>query len=202
MGVCQDCLVTVDVVPNQRACMTKVAGPHALSRQEALAAPAVPSLEAGGRAGKSDMKASPCSISSPTRRSPASIMTAICAKAMTSSPAAAGSRVRVLRRRCMRDGEADRGHFGSVETGNVRARGWVKPIGCKSRKAPRSSLHVLDSLAQQADSVGDILLDEGRVADVLIDADARIDIVGHRKHVGGGREEGEGHVLQNDLDTR
>lgn len=49
MGVCQDCLVTVDGKPNQRACMTKVAGPHVLSQQEALAAPASFSLEAGGR---------------------------------------------------------------------------------------------------------------------------------------------------------
>jgi D-hydroxyproline dehydrogenase subunit alpha len=49
MGVCQECLVTVDGVPNLRACMTKVSGPHVLSRQEALAAPASPSIEAPGR---------------------------------------------------------------------------------------------------------------------------------------------------------
>jgi D-hydroxyproline dehydrogenase subunit alpha len=49
MGVCQDCLVTVDGVPNLRACMTKVIGPHALARQEALAAPASVSTQAGAR---------------------------------------------------------------------------------------------------------------------------------------------------------
>lgn len=40
MGVCQDCLVSVDGAPNQRACMTKVAGPHDVRRQAALADPA------------------------------------------------------------------------------------------------------------------------------------------------------------------
>ena len=38
MGVCQDCLVTVDGIPNRRACMTKVSGPVTVLRQTALAA--------------------------------------------------------------------------------------------------------------------------------------------------------------------
>ncbi len=33
MGVCQDCLITVDGAANRRACMTKVAGPHVVRRQ-------------------------------------------------------------------------------------------------------------------------------------------------------------------------
>ncbi|GGK50918.1 FAD-dependent oxidoreductase [Salinarimonas ramus] len=37
MGVCQDCLVTVDGRANQRACMTKVSGRHDVRRQSALA---------------------------------------------------------------------------------------------------------------------------------------------------------------------
>lgn len=37
MGVCQDCLVTVDGRANQRACMTKVTGAHDVRRQAALA---------------------------------------------------------------------------------------------------------------------------------------------------------------------
>ncbi|WP_372424407.1 FAD-dependent oxidoreductase [Salinarimonas chemoclinalis] len=37
MGVCQDCLVTVDGRANQRACMTKVTGAHDVRRQSALA---------------------------------------------------------------------------------------------------------------------------------------------------------------------
>lgn len=37
MGVCQDCLVTVDGVPNQRACMTPVHEDMVVSRQPALA---------------------------------------------------------------------------------------------------------------------------------------------------------------------
>ena len=36
MGVCQDCLVTVDGVPNRRACMTKAAEGMAVARQVAL----------------------------------------------------------------------------------------------------------------------------------------------------------------------
>ncbi len=38
MGVCQDCLVTVDGMPNQRACMTPVREGLAVARQTALAA--------------------------------------------------------------------------------------------------------------------------------------------------------------------
>jgi NADPH-dependent 2,4-dienoyl-CoA reductase/sulfur reductase-like enzyme len=37
MGVCQDCLVTVDGVPNRRACMTKIAGPLKVERAGARA---------------------------------------------------------------------------------------------------------------------------------------------------------------------
>ncbi len=37
MGVCQDCLVTVDGLPNQRACMTTVRDGLAVSKQAALA---------------------------------------------------------------------------------------------------------------------------------------------------------------------
>lgn len=33
MGVCEDCLVAVDGKPNQRACMTKVTGPHVILRE-------------------------------------------------------------------------------------------------------------------------------------------------------------------------
>jgi NADPH-dependent 2,4-dienoyl-CoA reductase/sulfur reductase-like enzyme len=33
MGVCQDCLVSIDGHDNRRACMTKVQGPHAVQRQ-------------------------------------------------------------------------------------------------------------------------------------------------------------------------
>ena len=36
MGVCQDCLVEVDGVPNRRACMTKVDGPVLVRRQVAV----------------------------------------------------------------------------------------------------------------------------------------------------------------------
>ncbi|MDB5523959.1 MAG: hypothetical protein JWM58_1722 [Rhizobium sp.] len=41
MGVCQDCLVEVDGRPNQRACMTKVSGPHVV-RAEAHGRPLPP----------------------------------------------------------------------------------------------------------------------------------------------------------------
>jgi thioredoxin reductase/bacterioferritin-associated ferredoxin len=41
MGVCQDCLVEVDGMPNQRACMTKVDRPMNVRRQAALPALAV-----------------------------------------------------------------------------------------------------------------------------------------------------------------
>src|SRR5262250_2274635 len=37
MGVCQECLVEIDGRPNQRACMTKLAGPLRLCRQKHLA---------------------------------------------------------------------------------------------------------------------------------------------------------------------
>ena len=40
MGVCQECLVVVDGVPNQRACMLKVTRPLTVSRQTARTAPA------------------------------------------------------------------------------------------------------------------------------------------------------------------
>ncbi|MFO1049631.1 MAG: (2Fe-2S)-binding protein [Geminicoccaceae bacterium] len=36
MGVCQDCLVTIDGRPNQRACMAKITGPHEVRSQVAL----------------------------------------------------------------------------------------------------------------------------------------------------------------------
>ena len=36
MGVCQECLVEVDGIPNQRACMTKLEGPVAVRRQRHL----------------------------------------------------------------------------------------------------------------------------------------------------------------------
>ena len=38
MGVCQDCLVEVDGVPNRRACMTRIEGPHYVRRQQSPAA--------------------------------------------------------------------------------------------------------------------------------------------------------------------
>ena len=38
MGVCQDCLVEVDGVPNRRACMTRIEGPHTIRRQQSPAA--------------------------------------------------------------------------------------------------------------------------------------------------------------------
>lgn len=43
MGVCQDCLVTIDGRPNQRACMAKITGPHEVRSQAAL-----PELAAAG----------------------------------------------------------------------------------------------------------------------------------------------------------
>ena len=39
MGVCFDCLVVVDGVPNTRACMTSVAEGMAIRRQEGLTPP-------------------------------------------------------------------------------------------------------------------------------------------------------------------
>ena len=36
MGVCQDCLVTIDGRPNQRACMASITGPHEVRSQVAL----------------------------------------------------------------------------------------------------------------------------------------------------------------------
>lgn len=36
MGVCQDCLVTIDGRPNQRACMAKISGRHEVRSQDAL----------------------------------------------------------------------------------------------------------------------------------------------------------------------
>ena len=45
IGVCQDCLVTVDGVPNQRACMTAARGVAVVERQEPFAGPGVPSQE-------------------------------------------------------------------------------------------------------------------------------------------------------------
>ncbi len=46
MGVCHDCLVTIDCRPNQRACMAKITGPHEVSSQVAL-----PTLAIDGEAG-------------------------------------------------------------------------------------------------------------------------------------------------------
>ncbi|MGD9511492.1 MAG: 2Fe-2S iron-sulfur cluster-binding protein, partial [Geminicoccaceae bacterium] len=43
MGACQDCLVTIDGRPNQRACMAKISGPHEVRSQVPL-----PSLVADG----------------------------------------------------------------------------------------------------------------------------------------------------------
>jgi NADPH-dependent 2,4-dienoyl-CoA reductase/sulfur reductase-like enzyme len=42
MGVCQDCLVTIDGRSNQRACMAKISGPHEVRSQDPL-----PTLMAG-----------------------------------------------------------------------------------------------------------------------------------------------------------
>jgi len=42
IGVCQDCLVTVDGVPNQRACMTAARGVAVVERQEPFASQGVP----------------------------------------------------------------------------------------------------------------------------------------------------------------
>ena len=58
MGVCHDCLVTIDGRPNQRACMAKITGPHEVSSQVAL-----PTLAIDGEAG-------PCPSSPRCRRGP------------------------------------------------------------------------------------------------------------------------------------
>ncbi|WP_170134911.1 FAD-dependent oxidoreductase [Acuticoccus kandeliae] len=51
MGVCQECVVTLDGTPNRRACMTKVTGPHEITRQRIIdpmaAEAAVPVVDHG-----------------------------------------------------------------------------------------------------------------------------------------------------------
>lgn len=49
IGVCQDCLVTVDGVPNQRACMTAARGVAVVERQEPFASQGVPGQGAHDR---------------------------------------------------------------------------------------------------------------------------------------------------------
>ena len=50
MGVCQDCLVTIDGRPNQRACMAKISGPHEVRSQNPL--PSLVAEEKGGLAAR------------------------------------------------------------------------------------------------------------------------------------------------------